>query len=64
MHKVGRGKPAKMIGGENLAIASVVLPADDRCINFAAIERIQQVAGVIEPYFDGERRIVGMQTRQ
>ena len=40
------------------------LAADDRGVDLAAIEGIQQVTGVVEPDLDRERRVVGVQSRQ
>lgn len=53
-----------MLWGKDLAISSVILPTDDRCVDFPAIEGVQKVARVIEPHFDGERRVMGMEPRE
>ena len=59
-----RREPAEMLGRENLAVAPVVLPADNRRVDFAAIESIEEVPRIVEPHLDGERRVVRIQPRQ
>jgi len=53
-----------MIGGENLAVAPVVVAKDDRGIDRAAIVRIHQVTGIGKPYLDRKGRIMGIEPRQ
>lgn len=43
MHEARSCKPAEVFRREHFAVAPVVLPADDRCIDFAAVESVQQV---------------------
>src|SRR5580692_7528773 len=64
MHKAGGGKPAKMLGRQHFAIAPVVLAKDDRRVDLSAVESIEQLAGVVEPHFDGERRVMGIEPCQ
>lgn len=53
-----------MLGRKNLAVTPVVLPADDRRIDLAAIEGIEKVARIVEPHLDGEGRVMRVQPRQ
>ena len=63
MHKAGGGKPAKMLGRQHFAIAPVVLAKDDRGIDLPVVESIEQLAGVVEPHFDCQCRVMGIEPR-
>ena len=62
--EVRRGEPAEMLRRQDLAVPPVIRPVDDRGVDLAAVERIQQIAGVVEPHFDRERRVVRAQSCQ
>ncbi|GIQ76615.1 hypothetical protein BraRD5C2_50610 [Bradyrhizobium sp. RD5-C2] len=53
-----------MVRRQHLAVAPVILAADDGGIDVAAIEGGEEIAGIIEPDLDGERGIVCVEPRQ
>lgn len=57
-------EPPEMLRPQHLSVAAVVLPADDRCVEFAAIKGIEQAARVVEAYLDRQARVVGAKPRQ
>jgi len=53
-----------MLGRQHLAVAAVVPAPHDRRIEIAAIEGGEQVARVVKPDLDGQRRIMRTEPRQ
>jgi protein-S-isoprenylcysteine O-methyltransferase Ste14 len=52
-----------MLRRKNFAISPVVFPINDRRIDFAAIESIQQISGIIEPALYVSRDDIALPTR-
>ena len=59
-----RRKPPEALACERFPIPAIIFALDDCCIELPLIEEIQEFAGAINPHFDGELRIMGVQPRQ
>ena len=61
MLELWRREPAEMLRSQDLTVAAVVLSPDDRRVEFAAIEGIEQDTGIVEAHFDRQPRIVSVE---